>query len=603
MTWSDAGYGLIFDGLDSKHVKGIDMVCQAVASALPQAVVVRLCIGQGYGQGGAEAESDHESKYLLRMQELFVGKAKELDRLVKSLQDRFLSANIGQGQSNAKRGKSGGAMVPSVKPSPRSMGEAANAGDLNDGVSLAPSHTSAAASAVPDVAPATPNGDEVWFDAESGGVVELSPFDVKALDEDMKKLYHKQLNYQHTCQVGEGERLDNTTLSTYLSIHHLNPPINLPYQPTFYYPLLPFLDQVREIEQALTKLLRIWTPDASGGVLKTAASVEAQRAAAAALAAIESERLGAGDEEEAIVTMVLGPGLGAEELTSTSPTTKRRGPSAARVEEDDEPVPDERDLAAILAHPSPALQAILIDAVAGVGGVNEGAEGEEEAVVYYEEYVARIWPAAEAGFRKAADVKAALDEAAAVEAAAALAAAEVTSPEETGISTPVPALTRRASIKGRSNRAHVAIADIAKNSSGSGSHSSLPPYGLFDIVLFGDEPERSVFAHVQALIPPPKISLADLAMILPSPQDYQVIHSRTHSHMPAYTPLYTLLISISHLTPPLHPLISTPHPGDPSPLPPHAPSCREELQPADDGGRLTRPLAGPVQRRARRTGD
>ena len=68
--------------------------------------------------------------------------------------------------------------------------------------------TSAAASAVPDVAPATPNGDEVWLDAETGGVVELSPFDVKALDEDMKKLYHKQLNYQHTCQVRQIENLD-----------------------------------------------------------------------------------------------------------------------------------------------------------------------------------------------------------------------------------------------------------------------------------------------------------------------------------------------------------------------------------------------------------
>ena len=207
-TWSDAGYGLIFDGLDSKHVNDVGMVCQAVALALPQTVVVRLCIGQVYLKGSEEVEPDHESKYLLRLQELFVGKAKELDRLVKSLQDQLLSnTSGGQGQSNARRGKAGGAMVPSQKPSPRSFGDRSSHGegvsnDLNgDGVSLAPTHNSAAASAVPDVAPATPNGDEVWYDAESGGVLELSPFDVKALDEDMKKLYHKQLNYQHTCQV------------------------------------------------------------------------------------------------------------------------------------------------------------------------------------------------------------------------------------------------------------------------------------------------------------------------------------------------------------------------------------------------------------------
>ena len=476
--WADAGYGLIFDGLGSKHVKDLEMVCQAVASALPQAVVVRLCIGQGYSQGSAGSDSDHESKYLLRLQELFVGKAKELDRLIKSLQDRFLSTNGGQGQSNAKRGKTAGSVAPSQRPSPRYVGEgeAANPGDINDGVSLAPTHNSAAASAVPDVAPAIPNGDEVWFDAETGGVMELSPFDVKALDEDMKKVYHKQLNYQHTCQV-------------------------------------------REIEQVLAKLLRIWTPDASGGILKTAASVEAQRAAAAAFAASEMERLGAaGNVDEAAMTMVLGTGIeGTEGLTSTSPVTIRRGnKSAARAEEDDEPVPDERDLAAILAQPSPALQAILSDA-------GEGVVDEEEEMMYYEDYVARVWPAAEASFRKAADVKATLDEAAAlaaVEAAATLASAELTTPEDTGSPGLVPALTRRNSIKGRSNRAHVAIADIAKNS--NSSQSSLPPYGLFDIVLFGDEPERSVFSHVQALIPPPKITLADLAMILPAPQDYQV---------------------------------------------------------------------------------
>ena len=202
------------------------MVCQAMALALPQAVVVRLCIGQGYSQGSAsasvdasasvgsagnaaEAEADHESKYLLRLQELFVGKAKELDRLVKSVQDRLLSANGAQGQMTAKRGKTGSALVPFQKPSPRSFGDrSSHEDDVNDGVSLAPTQTSAAASAVPDVAPATPNGDEVWLDAETGGVVELSPFDVKALDEDMKKLYHKQLNYQHTCQVRQIENLD-----------------------------------------------------------------------------------------------------------------------------------------------------------------------------------------------------------------------------------------------------------------------------------------------------------------------------------------------------------------------------------------------------------
>ena len=63
--------------------------------------------------------------------------------------------------------------------------------------------------------------------------------------------------------------------------------------------------------------------------------------------------LGLGDENEAAV-MVLGTGI--EELPTTgSPNTRRTG-KAARVEEDDEPVPDERDLAAILANPSPALQ-------------------------------------------------------------------------------------------------------------------------------------------------------------------------------------------------------------------------------------------------------
>ena len=267
---------------------------------------------------------------------------------------------------------------------------------------------------------------------------------------------------------------------------------------------------MREIEQVLTKLMRIWTPDSGGGVLKTAASVEAERAA---LAVSESERLEHGGEEEAAVTMVLGPGtatgLGTE--SNRGGVRGSGGKSAARAEEDDEPVPDERDLAAILALPSPALQAILSDAAAG-------GDEQEEVTVYYEDYIARIWPAVEASFRKAADVKVALDDAAAAEAATALAAAETANPEETGtgtISSPVLALTT-----GRRNRAHVAIADIAKNS--NRSQSSLPPYGLFDIVLFGDEPERSVFSHVQALIPPPKISLADLAMILPSPQDYQV---------------------------------------------------------------------------------
>ena len=96
LSWTDAGYGFIFDGLTSGYTTEV-VVCGAMALAMPHAVVVRICIGKGAeittSSSGDDAglgvgTGDHEHKYRNRLQDVFVTKAKELDRLVKSLQNR-----------------------------------------------------------------------------------------------------------------------------------------------------------------------------------------------------------------------------------------------------------------------------------------------------------------------------------------------------------------------------------------------------------------------------------------------------------------------------------------------------------------------------------
>ena len=108
LSWADAGYGFIFDGLISRYTtEGV--VCGAMALAMPHAVVVRICIGKGasvatppsssgdeagvgLGVGLGLGLGDHEQKYRARLADVFVTKAKELDRLVKSLQNRPAAA-------------------------------------------------------------------------------------------------------------------------------------------------------------------------------------------------------------------------------------------------------------------------------------------------------------------------------------------------------------------------------------------------------------------------------------------------------------------------------------------------------------------------------
>ena len=53
--------------------------------------------------------------------------------------------------------------------------------------------------------------------------------------------------------------------------------------------------------------------------------------------------------------------------------------------------------------------------------------------------------------------------------------------------------------------------------------SPIPPYGLFDLFLYGDESERVVINNAQAILPPPKISLAEMALVLPPSQEFQII--------------------------------------------------------------------------------
>jgi len=137
---------------------------------------------------------------------------------------------------------------------------------------------------------------------------------------------------------------------------------------------------------------------------------------------------------------------------------------------------------------------------------------------FYEEYVDRLWPAVEAAFTKAADVKAQLEaEAAAAAAAAAIAAAD--SNQAGGVADGRRASSSAGRRSTSAGRAQSAISDALNATKGS----PIPPYGLFDVSLFGEESERAVVAIAQAVLPPPKISLAELAMMLPAPQDFQVV--------------------------------------------------------------------------------
>ena len=164
-----------------------------------------------------------------------------------------------------------------------------------------------------------PSADEAWFDStgDQGGVAELSPFDIKALDEDMKKLYQKQLYYQQSCQL-------------------------------------------REVERVLRRVLRIWSPDVTGGVLYTAASA-AEAFAIKTIAAAAAAKKNAGT-----VVGVNGGANGGDgegqglELTRLT----RRLPTANAADDAEEIERDDRDLAAIVAAPSPELQSILLDAPA-----------------------------------------------------------------------------------------------------------------------------------------------------------------------------------------------------------------------------------------------
>jgi hypothetical protein len=312
-SWQDVGYGMIFDGATSCHADAAT-VCAAVALALPKAVVARISIGTGLP---APAGGDHALRYLGRLQDLFVAKAKELDRLVKAVRDR--AAKMLEG-TKERRPKMRSASPHTISPSPSiadgladSAAAAAAAGGADD-ASLAPSVHTAVSASLPEAPKAVPTGDETWYDAETGGVVELAPFDVKALDDDSKKLYARQLHYQQTCQV-------------------------------------------REVEQMLGRVLAVWQPSPTGGALVTSATLEAARAArAAALAALGGDSVEDAEIAAANATAA-ATAAGANGGTDEPARALARKPAA----DDDEPVADERTLAAILQAPSPELRAILAD--------------------------------------------------------------------------------------------------------------------------------------------------------------------------------------------------------------------------------------------------
>ena len=211
-----------------------------------------------------------------------------------------------------------------------------------------------------------PSGDESWFDpsADQGGVSELSPFDMKALDEDMKKLYQKQLYYQQSCQL-------------------------------------------REVERVLRRVLRIWTPDATGGVLHTATTAaEALAVKTAAAVAAAKNNVGTVGGVDASLGDVNGGELEGHGLELTRLT--RKPPASA--DDSEETEKDDRDLAAILAAPSPELQAIMADAPATSAAVSSSAISSEEQsglgrVVYYGDYISIVYPVVDASFPKSADVK------------------------------------------------------------------------------------------------------------------------------------------------------------------------------------------------------
>jgi hypothetical protein len=309
---------------------------------------------------------------------------------------------------------------------------------------------------------ALPVGDEAWYDADTGGVTELAPFDVKALDDETKRQYLAQLHYQQACQVGE-------------------------------------------IGRVLGKLLRVWTPDPAGGALKTGP--------------VAGAGTGTGGGGGSAAAALLDGSAAATPATHSTALTATRKAHA----DDEEASVDDRDLGAILAAPSPELQAILDGHASLLGapthpdGLTAAAEGATEgegSVLYYGEYVTRTWAAVTHSFPKAADVKATLD---------ALAAHHAAQQAENADTHPNTArgegrrmMSRRNSTAGR---AHAAIAAAQASVALT---SALPPYGLFDILLDGDESEKVVATNALAVLPPPKISLAELAMMIPPSQEYQI---------------------------------------------------------------------------------
>ena len=163
------------------------------------------------------------------------------------------------------------------------------------------------------------------------------------------------------------------------------------------------------MERVLRRLLRIWIPDATGGVLHTSATAAealAHKTATAIAAAAAAAKNNAGTVAGGDGSLGEGGGEGGE-TPGLELTKLVRRPLASNVDDTEESEKDDRDLAAILAAPSSELRAILLDAPASP--ISSTASSDEQTdlgcVVYYGEYVSTVYPTVDACFPKAADVK------------------------------------------------------------------------------------------------------------------------------------------------------------------------------------------------------
>ena len=167
LSWIDAGYGIVLDGVISNCIDDTSLVVKAMESAMPKASVSNIVLN-----GGEEA-------YTNKIAAIYETKSAELKSCLKDI-------------DNAKKAASKKASVKATgKPTGKGKNKKPSTATIIEETTII-DH---------EIEVALPEGDEPWVNTETGLVIELDAQDFKNLEESEKVIYTKQFQYQLTQKV------------------------------------------------------------------------------------------------------------------------------------------------------------------------------------------------------------------------------------------------------------------------------------------------------------------------------------------------------------------------------------------------------------------